>query len=210
MKRTKIALVLTGLFVTAVLEAGCASSSGYKQADRTSDQMGTLRDELDKGKTQISETINALNDLESTANSAAAFESYRKELRATEAQAQRVRKRADDMRKKGAEYFKNWEQQLEEFSSDDLRRRASERRTELLAAFDRISEASQALTEAYEPFMDDLTDIETFLAADLTPAGINAISDVIKKADQDAAVVNRRIDEVIRQIDDTVARFGQE
>jgi ABC-type Fe3+-citrate transport system substrate-binding protein len=209
MNRTKIALVLTGLLVAAVMEAGCASSSGYKQADRTSDQMGELRDELDKGKTQISETITALNELQSTSNPAAAFESYRKELKATDALAQRVRKRADEMRKKGAEYFKAWEKQLEELSSDDLRRRASERRTELLAAFDRISEASQALKEAYGPLMDDLTDIETFLSADLTPAGINTISDVIKKAGQDAAVVNKRIDEVIQQIDDTVAKFGR-
>ena len=57
--------------------------------------------------------------------------------------------------------------------------------------------------------MDDLTDIETFLSADLTPAGISTISDVIKKAGQDAAVVNKRIDAVIQQIDDTVAKFGQ-
>jgi ABC-type Fe3+-citrate transport system substrate-binding protein len=210
MNRTKTVLVVTGLLVAVVMAAGCASSSGYKQADRTSDQMGGLREGLDEGKTQISETITALNDLQSTSNVAAAFESYRKELKATEALAQRVRKRADEMRKKGAEYFKAWEQQLEELSSDELRGRASERRTELLAAFDRISEASQALTEAYGPLMDDLRDIATFLSADLTPAGINTISDVIKKAGKDAAVVNKRIDDVIEQIDDTVAKFGQQ
>jgi len=210
MNRKKIVLVVTGLLVAAVMAVGCASSSGYKQADRTSDQMGGLRSELDKGKTQISKTITALNDLQGTSNPAAAFESYRKELKATDALAQRVRKRADEMRKKGAEYFKAWEKQLEELSSDDLRRRASERRTELLAAFDRISEASQALSEAYGPLMDDLTDIETFLSVDLTPAGINTISDVIKKAGKDAAVVNKRIDDVIEQIDDTVAKFGQQ
>jgi hypothetical protein len=112
------------------------------------------------------------------------------------------------MRKRGADYFKAWEKQLNELGSEELRRRAAERRAELLTAFERISEAFEALDEAYEPFMADLTDIETFLATDLTPQSISMIADVIKEANGEAAVVNKHIDAVVRQIDDTVGRFS--
>ena len=56
--------------------------------------------------------------------------------------------------------------------------------------------------------MTDLTDIDTFLSTDLSPQSIALISDTIKKAGKDATVVTRRVDDVIKQIDDTVKRFG--
>ena len=77
-----------------------------------------------------------------------------------------------------------------------------------MAAFEGISEASQALKDAYGPFMVDLTDIDTFLATDLSPQSISLISDTIKKAAKDGAVVIKRIDDVIKEIDDTVMKFG--
>jgi hypothetical protein len=170
--------------------------------------MGDLKAELERGKVQIDTTTAALNNLTQATDPRIAFKAYEKELKKTQDHAKRVDDRAREMRKKGAEYFKAWEQQVAELGSDELRRRATERRAELTAAFQKISEASEALDEAYEPFMADLVDIEKFLAADLTPQSIALISDLLEQAAQEAAVVNQRVDDVIKQIDDTVAKFG--
>jgi len=207
MTRTGTMSVLTGLLVSIALAAGCAST-GYQKAGKTSNQMGDLKAELERGKAQIDATTAALNNLAKATDVHAAYKTYEKELKKTQEQAKRVDQRAHEMRKRGAEYFKKWEEQVAELGSDELRRRATERRDELTAAFKKISEASEALDEAYEPFMADLVDIENYLSADLTPQSIKLISDLLEQAAQEAAVVNQRVDDVIKQIDDTVAKFG--
>jgi methyl-accepting chemotaxis protein len=207
MTRAETMAVLTGLLVTVAMAGGCAST-GYQKAGKASDQMGDLKAELERGKVQIDATTAALNNLTKATDPQAAYKAYEKELKKTQDQAKRVDQRAHEMRKRGAEYFKQWEEQVAALGSDELRRRATERREELTAAFQKISEASEALDEAYEPFMADLVDIENYLSADLTPQSIQLISDLIEQAVQEAAVVNQRVDDVIKQIDDTVAKFG--
>jgi hypothetical protein len=207
MNRYRTMTALGALLIAVTMVGGCASS-GYQKAGQTSDQMGSLKTELERGKVQVDATTVALNNLAQATDAQAAFKAYEKELKKTQDQAKRVDDRARDMRKRGAEYFKKWEEQTAELGSEDLRRRAGERREELVKAFEKISKAMEAADEAYEPFIADLLDIQKFLAADLTPQSISMIGDLIEEAVKEAGVVNERIDDVIKQIDDTVATFG--
>jgi len=205
--RSHLALTLTAL-ISAAVAGGCASS-GYQQAGKTSDQMGSLKDELEKGANQIDATIASLNGLVGAADLLKAFKAYSTEVKKLDAQAKRVGKTADEMEKKGGSYFAAWEKKTANISNVQMRAKAEERRAALVASFDRIGEAYGKLDDTYPALMADLKDIESFLSSDLTGGSVHAISDQMDQSGTDAETVKAAIADVIQVIDDVVREFGE-
>jgi len=206
--RTRLALTLTALFAAAV--AGGCASSGYQQAGKTSDQMGSLKVELEKGANQIDATIASLNGLVGAADLPKAFKAYSTEVNKLDAQAKRVGKTADEMEKKGGAYFAAWEKKTANISNVQMRAKAAERRAALTASFERIGEAYGKLDDSYPALMADLKDIESFLSSELTGDSVDAISDQMDKSGTDAETVKAAIVDVTQVIDDVVREFGRQ
>jgi hypothetical protein len=171
---------------------------------RTQSAAGGLRavsDELSATRQTIGDTLAALQTI-STANGDL-LEPFQRFITLREQLEQdntRIGQRAQDMRDRARDYITNWEVEVYGVEDKALREQAEERRNRVRENYGRISDTSRALREAFDPFRRDLKDIETFLANDLTPAGVRAASPSIQRANQNGQEVQHRIDAVIAEL----------
>jgi hypothetical protein len=165
--------------------------------------MGELRGDLEKGKQQVTFTMNSLTAVASTTRGdlREVYTKFVKDVGTLKAQAKAVRTRAADMRERKDAYVKAWHESLETVANPEIRTLAEERRKKVEGFFQKIRDAYGPLKDSYEPFEADLTGITKYLDNDLTPAGITSLAPVIAKAGESSKVVIERASALIAEID---------
>jgi hypothetical protein len=182
-----ICVVATGVFA---VDSGCASSP---DAGATVTSMDTFGIEVAKVKDSIDGAIKSLEAVVTTEPSdiRANFDAYTKSVAALDKQAGVVRKRAEDMRTMGDEFFKEWE---------PPKNVTPERRAELTASYAKIKQDMTLAKEQFTPFLKSLKDIQSYLELDLSLTGINSTVDLAKSARDNGATVKSSIDAVLVQV----------
>src|SRR5215510_8638663 len=165
-KREWLNAVLATLCVAVV--AGCASSKGYNQADKTGEAINTVRNDVVNIKTAVDGSMKALDQLEATASTdpRKAYESFAKTVDKVEKAGQTAQKNADEMRQRGAAYFQQWEAQIGSVKNEEIRQLAQQRRAKLQETFGNIKTSAQDAKQSFPPFLDNLKDLRTALSAD--------------------------------------------
>ncbi len=181
-----ICVLAAGAFAVS---SGCSSSPDAKA---TVDSMGTFGVEVARVKDSIDYTVKALEAVVATQPSDIRdnFEAYSKSLGSLEHQAKVVREHADEMKKKGDEFFKEWEPENV----------SPERRAELTSAYAKIKQDMTAAKEQFTPFLKSLQDVEGYLKLDLSITGIESMGDLVKKANANGTQVKSSIDAVLVQV----------
>ena len=166
-----------------VLFTGCGTTAGYKQADKTGAGIAEFREEIVKGKTAIDNTMTALNQIAASANTdpRKAYEQYIKRLGDLNSAADRVKKRAQEVKEQGQAYFKQWEKQMAEVQNSEIRILAEQRKTKLQQTFDTIKQYTEPLKAEFDPWVSDLKDLQKYLSNDLTIAGVDAAKPLFAK-----------------------------
>jgi hypothetical protein len=180
--------VIAGAFAVS---PGCASSP--PDAEATVDSMGAFGVQVAKVKDSIDSTVKALEAVVGSqpADINANVKAYSKAVAALDGQANVVRARAEEMKAKGNEFFKEWEAPASV---------TPERRKELTAAYAAIKSDMALAKEEFTPFLASLKDIERYLKVDPSMTGINSMTDLEKKAKDNGASVKSRIDAVLVQV----------
>jgi len=155
-----------------------------KKADKSIESMRKTRDEIEKAKVQKDKTMAAIARLvgQPKGDLKKPLKNFSNELKKLDKSAEKVRKLATDMRAKNQEFFKVWEQELSNIQNPDLQQRAGERRTEAMQQFEKLSPSFQSTREAFVSLMASLEDIQNYLSLDLSPTGIESVSDMVKEA----------------------------
>jgi len=198
------------LFAAAALAAalsGCGTTSGYQQADKTGAGIAELRDEVINVKKAVDAALKSLDQIavSATTDPRKAYEQFSKAVANVEKAEQRAKDRAETMRSQGDEYFKNWEKQLSEVHSPEVRRLAEERKVKLRATFDGIKTAAQDTKDSFPIFLADLKDLRTFLSNDLTVAGVDSARNVIAKSKKDGGKTQGSLDGLIAELNSVAA-----
>ena len=97
------------------------------------------------------------------------------------------------MRERKTQFFDQWDRDLATIHNENIRARSVQRKTEVMARFNKVEASYGQVQTAFGPFMSDLRDIRTALTTDLTPAGVAAIQEPAKKANQDAQPVRQAL-----------------
>jgi DNA-binding NtrC family response regulator len=116
---------------------------------------------------------------------------YAKAYAALEKQSKVVKSRAEEMRSKGDEFFKEWEAP---------KNVSPERRAQLTASYGQIKQEMTAAKEGFIPFLASLRDIQSYLKVDATPTGIHSMGALVAKAKENATHVKASIDAVLTQV----------
>jgi hypothetical protein len=179
-----------------VLAGAVAVSSGCKSGPDTAatvDSMNTFALEVAKAKDSIDSTVTALGTVVGSQPSdiKANADAYAKSVAALDEHAKVVRGRSDEMKAKGDEFFKDWK------APESV---SPERRAEMTACFGKIKTDMAAAREEFTPFLAALKDVDSYLKVDPSPKGINAMTDLVKKAKDTGASVKSRIDAVLLQV----------
>lgn len=200
---TTIALLAGALLVT-----GCATS-GPQQMQKTTQSLTGITEQLTKGKVQIDATVSAMNAMAKPASGdlTAAYKSFQSQVAKLQSSYDGSKSRSAEMRKKKDEYLAAWQKQLDQISNEKLKERSAERRQDVIKGFDKVKEAADKARTDFDPFMKDLGDIESYLAAQLTPAAVESIDDVIKRTNKEADAVKKSIDELMKAVDELVGEL---
>jgi hypothetical protein len=193
--------LIAGSFVTLLLP-GCTKEEEPTVVVKLPSGLTSLQEEIDKGKKQIGLTITSLEAVVASAgsNSKPKFDEFVKSMTALEAQAAAVKVKADDMRARGAAYFKAWEDQLAAVSTPAVKEAAEKRRDQLTKNYEGVTTAAEAAREAYKPLLSDLKDIQKMLTTDLTADSVKALVAPVAKIKEDGKVVGEKLDAVVEAL----------
>jgi hypothetical protein len=171
------------------IPSGCSSTPDAKE---TVDSMGNFGHEVAKVKDSLDSALAALDGVigSQPADISANMTVYSKTVSALDAQSKVVKSRAEEMKSKGDEFFKEWEPVG----------MTPERRSEMTSSYAKIKENMAATKEGFTPLLASLKDIESYLKVDPSSKGISAMGELVKKAKSDAGHVKTSIDAVLTQV----------
>jgi ribosomal protein L9 len=112
-----------------------------------------------------------------------------------------IKKRASDMRDRGAAYFENWEKQLAAMSTPEVVAIAEKRKDELAAKYAEVLTAMQETRAAFDPYWTDMTAIRKAVENGLTAETLKTFAPQVKAAQEKASLVKTRIEAVSAKLD---------
>jgi hypothetical protein len=191
----------------AALLAGCASNSGYQQADKTGESINTLRTDVLNIKIAVDASLKAMDDLAAAASKdpRKAYEAFAKSVTQVENAGNTAKKNAEAMQGQGDKYFQQWETQISTVQNEDIRELAQKRKAKLQEAFGNIKKSAQDAKESFPIYLADLKDLRTALSTDLTVQGISALKGVFKKTKKEGLEVKENLDELEAELNTVVA-----
>jgi hypothetical protein len=208
-KATRIVTLAALAVATAqvLIATTAAAASGYKQADKTGASIAEFRDEILNVKKEVDATVVALDKIVTTATTdpRKAYKEFEKAVPRVDDAAKSAKKRAEDMKAKGLEYFKDWEKELAQVNNPEIRRLAEERKAKLQATFGSIKVFMEPVRDQFDPWLADLKDMQKYLSNDLSIGGIDAGKELIGKAKTSGREVQQSIDKVIAELNTIVA-----
>jgi uncharacterized phage infection (PIP) family protein YhgE len=202
MKGTVSFSLLPSLTLAAglVVLGGCASGN-YKKGASTAAGLSQSADKITAGKARIDSTLMALNSLVKSPQGdlVPKFKQFNDAVTALQSAAKNVSASVKDMRDKGNEYFKNWDEQLAQISNEDIKKRSTERKGKVQKEFIDVNNSYTQFENALNPFMSHLKDIQTALRTDLTVGGVSVVQNAANDANHEAKPLKKSLDELVKQ-----------
>jgi hypothetical protein len=109
------------------------------------------------------------------------------------------------MKAKGQAYFQQWEQEMTNVNSAEIRQLAEERKAKLQTSFDNIKNTTEPAREQFVAWLDHLKDLQKFLSQDITLSGVEAAKEPIAKAKTEGLAVQQSLEKVISELNTVVA-----
>jgi hypothetical protein len=206
-KPIQLITVAAAIAVAAVLTAGCGTTSGYKQADKTGAGIAEFRAEIVNGQAAIDHTITCLDQVAASANTdpRKPFEQYSKSLANLASVAERARKRGADMKAQGQAYFAQWEKQMAEVQNPEIRELATQQRAKLQATFDNIKKYTEPLKAQFDPWLSNLKDLQKYLSNDLTVTGVDAAKSLFATTRAEGLGVQKSMGDLVAELNTIAA-----
>jgi hypothetical protein len=175
---------------------------GVQRTATAVDGLNAMAQELGSARQAVDDTLASLQEL-STAQGdlLVPFQRFIDLHARVDEADQRLGERGEDMRNRARDYITNWEVEVYGVEDPNLRQQAETRRSDVRASYGRIADGTRALRDSMQPFRRQLDDLQTFLANDLTQAGVRAAGPSIQRATQAGRQVQQRMDALIAELD---------
>jgi vacuolar-type H+-ATPase subunit I/STV1 len=189
-KPTMNSLAIVSSLVLAAVSAalvGC-QSSGYEKGNQAAASIQAAADKMAAAPEQIDKTLTNLNGLvnQPQTDLRPQFKQFSEDLGEIESSAKEVASKRKALASKGKAFLSQWDEQLAQIKSEDIKARSQARKEEVLKQLTAIK-TSYAETEiAFKPFLSNLQDIQKYLSVDLTTSGLSAIKGDVAKANASA------------------------
>jgi len=172
---------------------------GYAKRDILSSRVKSARDAQEEAKQEIQTTLEQFGkvvsyeggDLEDT------YKKLSGELEASEDSAEAVKKRIQDVESVADALFSEWEQELGQYSSADLRRKSQAKLTQTKGRYKEMLSAMKRAEQRIEPVLKPLRDQVLYLKHNLNARALAAIKGELVKVD---AQVNQLVNDMNRSI----------
>jgi len=193
MRTTVMALAATTL--TGALLAQSAQ-------ERLAASVKDARDQLQSARTDLQETVGALNDLRGqTGDLKPGFEKYSESIEKTRNSAGLAAKLAGTMSADSKSYFDSWQSEINTISNKDIQKTSTKRLKTVQKEYDNAVKQLKPLPSLFAPMMSDLDDFKKALGMDLTPAGLKAHSKAMDKTNKSLAAFQEPITKSLVELD---------
>ncbi len=194
--------------ITSVGIAGCASTRielaekfGYAKREQLSDQVKSARDSQQEAKKQFESALAEfiavtgvdVKDLE------ARYARLSKEYDRSKSRAEAVTDRIARVERVGEALFREWQQELKQYSSDTMRR-ASERQLDTTRTqYDRLVGAMKAAESKMAPVLAAFNDQVLYLKHNLNARAVAALQGTVTQVQDDVAALVREMEAAITE-----------
>ena len=169
---------------------GCSSAGiavreklGYAKREQLVDRVEESRDAQESAKTQFASTLDELKSLTGYEDQQleGAYSKLRKELDRSESRAGKVRDKIRSVERVGSALFKEWEAELEQYSTESLRRASEDQLIETKGRYESVVAAMRRAESKMDPVLDAFRDQVLFLKHNLNARAIaSMVSTVIE------------------------------
>jgi uncharacterized protein YdiU (UPF0061 family) len=201
----RLMLMITFLTLTLGLSAcdtvyiATMEKVGYAKRDILSSRVKSARDAQEDAKKEIQSALDQFGkvvayqgaDLEDT------YKKLNSELQSSEDSAETVRKRIKDVESVADALFSEWETELGQYSSADLRRKSEAKLTQTKTRYKEMLGAMNRAEQRIDPVLKPLRDQVLYLKHNLNARALAAIKGELVKVD---AQVDRLVRDMNRSI----------
>jgi hypothetical protein len=181
---------------------GC-QTTGVDQADAAAQSMHNLKQALEDAPAKITAVTASLTELSKEGGDMKAeFRDFSGKVDALVSHREKVRSLRTDVEASKATFTNAWEQRLQSIKDAELRARASKRRDAVMTKFGALGELADASKAEFEPWIQTVVDVRTYLESDLNPSGVASVSDKVKTIDKGAASVNKSLSSIVKELDE--------
>jgi len=190
------------LVIAAMSIIGC-SSTGMQRSEKARTTMQTMDNDIKMVVVQLDATGASLDDLMRAGQTDVkkAFDLFTENTSKMEKMQKDFNKHADEMQKRGIDYFEEWEKDGNEYKNPEIQSLSEQRRLELGEIYGRIAENSVGVKEAFKAYLSDCKEIQMYLSNDLTRKGIEAIVPISRQVVNDGDNLKYAIKNVQTAID---------
>jgi hypothetical protein len=207
-RNVSFALVLAVLVLPA---AWTRAAEPVLKGEQGKARMQALRDEVSTLRSNIFLTLVALDQVRGERDPAGPhFQAFTNQLVRMEDLARAMRKRSDEIKKKGDAYFLDWEAATAAIQNPEARQRAEQRYTERKKSYDAIGKYIQDARAAFFPFVDELTNIKKLLEGPRDEKSVAAAKDLFMQANWHSIDVQRALMETEQELDTLAASFAKD
>lgn len=218
MQRTRTAVVTIGLLGLGLAwMSGCASASmaikeqfGYAKREQLVDGVQKARDAQEDAKEQFASALEEFiavtrvdgGELEAT------YKRLQRELERSEDRAEAVRDRITSVERVGGALFREWEQELSEYSSESLRASSREQLEATRQRYDELLAAMHRAESKMEPVLVAFNDQVLFLKHNLNARAIASLESTVGELEQEIGVLIRDMEASIAEANAFIDSMG--
>ena len=221
MQRNRAAVVTIGLAGIGMIGlgglGGCASASmaikekfGYAKREQLVDGVQKARDAQEKAKEQFASALDEFiavtrvdgGELEAT------YKRLQRELDRSEDRAESVRGRITSVERVGSALFREWEQELNEYSSESLRTSSREQLLSTQRRYDELLAAMNKAERKMEPVLSAFRDQVLFLKHNLNARAIASLEGTVGELEQEIGALIRDMEASIAEANAFIDSMG--
>jgi hypothetical protein len=210
-------LALAALLVM-MLAAGCQKTYystmeafGKHKRDILVDRVADARDAQNEAKEQfasaLEEFTTVLNIPDTTLKKQ--YDSLKSAYDASSSKAKAVSSRIADVKKVGAALFKEWNAELEQYSSKTLRQSSEQKLRQTQAQYDKMIAAMERAESRIAPVLTALNDQVLYLKHNLNAQAIASLQNELITVETDVAALIREMEKSIAEADAFISAMAQ-
>lgn len=213
-------LLAAGLLFTPAL-TGCASTGiavkeklGYAKREQLVDEVKDARDEQTEAKEQFESALaEFLAVTDATSNPSVAelekrYSALKREYERSEDAAADVRGQVKDVERVATALFKEWNSELSEYSSPDLRRASERQLNDTQRQYDRLIDAMKAAEAKMDPVLAAFKDQVLFLKHNLNARAIASLQDTVGRVESDVQRLVAEMEASINEANTFIQQMG--
>jgi hypothetical protein len=205
---------IAGLLLSFTLLAGCSTAYystmekfGVHKRDLLKKRVVAARDEQKEAGEQFKDALTRLKELYgfNGGDLEKVYDGLKRDFDRSTAKAEAVRKRIRDVETVGDDLFDEWEKELKQISSDNLRDKSRRQLRETRQRYSDLHDALKRAESSMEPVLAQFRDQVLFLKHNLNAQALSSLQKEALSIQDDISKLLAEMDQSIRQADSFIS-----